>query len=444
MDDLREPPYDLESEEAVLGSILIDPGAMYVVAPTVTHEDFYREKHRWVMKACESLFRRGEPVNQTLLGSELKRTGELEKLGGADYINGIVLNATTSVHADYYAKVVKRLSTMRGLIGAAEKIADMGYEASPDIDTTLSEAQQLLLGLSSSSGGGFRRFSDISGGAIEYVGELFEKRFMVGTTTGFASVDRAIGGYRKGNLYLVAARSGMGKTQYMMQSAARIAKKGHGVGICSLEMTETELMMRVAYPSAGISEQDLRVQMMTNQLGMEEEDEKRTLLINEVGKSHELPIWVDDSPGQTTWQIQARLMALMNAHPIDVLFVDHLSLASDNQKEKNVKRLDDISYRFKCIAKEKDIPVVAMCQLNRQPEYRPDKRPMLSDLRDSGGLEQNSDVVLMLYRDEVYNKDTESPNTLEILYRKNRQGSPKTNSFLRYMAGTGEIKEMAL
>ncbi len=442
MTDDRMPPYDLDAEEVVLGSVLIDSGAMSVVAPIVTHDDFFRDKNRWVMTACENLFRRGEPINQTLLSHELSRNGELEKLGGSAYLSNLVLNVPTSVHAEYYAKIVKRLSTMRRLIGAADKIANMGYEASPDIDNTLSEAQQLLLGLASTNGTGFRGFADISGDAIDYVGELFEKKFMIGTTTGFSSVDRAIGGYRKGNLYLEAARSGMGKTQFMMQSAVRIAKKGHGVGICSLEMTETELMMRIAFPAAGIDEQDLRVKMMTNQLDMEQADKYKTSLINEVGQTHELPIWIDDAPGQTTWQIQARLMALMNAHSIDVLFVDHLALTSDNQKEKNVKRLDDISYRFKCIAKENHIPVVALCQLNRQPEYRPDKRPILADLRDSGGLEQNADVVLMLYRDEVYNpKTTETPNTLEVLYRKNRQGSTLTNSFLRYNADTGEIKE---
>lgn len=430
--------YDIEAEESTLGSVLLDNGAMpYVMDILDSPQDFYRDKNQWVYEAMLSIWKRHEPLEIVVICRELG--DKLEAIGGRDYILYLMASEATSVYAEHYARIVKGCSATRKFMAVGNQITEIA-ETCEDVPSAISQAQKMLLDIDVHKGRGYVSYDEIVPDALDYVTELFESRFIPGISTGYPQIDKVIGGLQKQNLIVLAGRPGMGKTGQMMQWAYHISKAGHGVGIVSMEMTKKELIMKTACSIAGINMQQLRIDLHECRYDQMAEDLYSSKLVAALLECSELPIYVDDSARQTTSQIESRLTKLIYRHKIDVLFVDHLSLTGDNPNEADAKRLDQICQRFKGITKEYDIPGVVLCQLNRNSEYRDDKRPTMKDLRGSSGIESNADIVIGQYRADCYrDPDTPPDNVLEDIYLKNRNGATNRKTSLYYNAATGFI-----
>lgn len=451
MDDQRPPlpPHSLDAEESTLGSMLIDSECVPEVMSVVKPKDFFRDKNMWVMMACLRLWKKREAINQITVGHELQKSGHLEPCGGSEYLSNLIYNVPTSVHAKHYAGIVKRLSTMRDLIEAGDKISKMGYNGDSDNPgEQISEAVSILLKISSTSDAtkGYTSMAQIASDLFDDADSLFSREFSRGMSTGFKKLDRSFGGFLAGRQYIIASRPGIGKTSLMCEMARRIGEAGTKVGIVSLEMTKDELGQKMACAIARLNEQSLRCGLMDNSITMEQESEYRDSYQFGLDRVNELPIFIDDDPRQTSLEIEARAMALKQRHGVDVIFIDHLSLTADKvgKGESDVKRLDQITQNFKIMAKTMQVPVIALCQLNRNLEYREDKMPRMSDLRASGGIEQNADVVLGLYRPSYYYEDCDDPNMLKVLHLKNRKGlaGGGFGVSLDFDMATGRITEM--
>lgn len=445
MSEERIPPYNLDGEEAVLGSILIDPEAAATVFTLLKPSDFYRDKYQWIYESALTLFNRSEPVNSITVQQELRRTGRDVAMAA---LSEIINNTPTSVHAEHYSGVVKNLALLRHLIATTEVLQAKAYTSPPDAGKLATEGIQELLAITQGqrTNKGFQPIREIADTLFTEVEALFEKQMMRGITTGFRLLDRATGGLVPGWMYVIAGRPSMGKTQCACEMARRMAVAGHAVGIVSLEDTKVEVADRMACAFANISQQRLRLDLNQNALTMEMRDEFMAAYIKGIGHIYDLPILIDDNVGQTVAQIRAKMIAQQQRGPLAVVFIDHMSLAAD-QGENDVKRLDKISQGIRDCGKELNIPTVVLCQINRAVESRENRRPTLSDLRGSGALEQNANVVMGLYREAYYEPDKEIDDRpgqweqLEIIWLKNKRGARGQSTFLKYNPGTGKIEE---
>lgn len=425
----RLPPHDVDAEEAVIGSILIDGEAITKVTSFLKPGDFYGEKNRWCYEACLALFERGEAINQVTVAHELALRDRLQELGGAAFLSHLVAKVPTSVHIEYYARIVQRTSTMRQLIRAAGDIAAIGYEGAADTDAALRAAEEILFGIR--SGRLSRDFVHIREILDTYMEESAAihssaERNLAPVPTGFTDMDKLLGGgLQRSDMVVVAARPSLGKSTLAFNIARHAAGAGFTVGIFSLEMSREQIGIRLLASEASVDSYRLR-------LGLLSESEERRLL-DAIGMLSDLPIYIDDTPVQTIVEMRGKARRLQAEHGLDLLMVDYLQLIGGTGRTDNrVQEMGEISRSLKGLARDLDIPVLACSQLSRAVEQRPSHRPLLSDLRESGSIEQDADVVAFIYREDVYitreewekrnPSDPYPQNIAEIIVAKHRNG----------------------
>jgi len=429
MDRLEKTvPYNTEAEEAILGSLLIDPDAIIKVASFLAPEDFYREKNGWIYEAISDLHERREPADFVTLCDELERRGQLEEVGGASYITSLINTVPTAVHVEHYAHIVERCAILRRLIGAAGKIAAVAYEGAGDVEEVMDRAEQILFEVSQ------RRLAHAPLPIKEVLGEYYDRieylhqhrGEVIGVPTGFADLDKLLGGLQPSDLIIVAGRPGMGKTSLahsILQNAA--IKRGAHIALFSLEMSAEQVVQRLIASETGIDSQRLRV-------GDVGEDEWPKIA-EAAGRLAEMVVYIDDAPSISPMELRAKARRLHAEHGLDLVLIDYLQLMrGDGRAENRVQEISNISRALKALARELMVPVVAVSQLSRAVESRQNRRPILSDLRESGSIEQDADIVLFIYRDEMY-YDEESwrmafrdkpypEGTAEIIVGKHRSG----------------------
>lgn len=399
--NVKLPPHDLDAEEAVLGSLLIDAEAIFKIASILKPDDFYREKNRWTYECCVSLYERREAINQISVAHELARQQKLEASGGAAYLSHLVYQVPTSVHAEHYANIVRRLSLMRRLISASNQIAAIGYESPPDTDEALDRAEGIIFRLR--HGQTQRGFVHIS----EVLDRYFEESSLVGeregflphVPTGFADLDKILGGMQRSDMIVLAARPGVGKTSLALNIAhsAALKQKAH-VALFSLEMSKMELAYRFLSAESSVDSQKVRLDQLSPR--------QREDVMEAMGRLSEAPIYVDDSPFLRDSDMRSKARRLHSEKKIDIIIVDYIQLMRSSRNTDNrVQEMSDISHSVKELARELDVPVLAVSQLSRAVEARIPPRPILSDLRESGSIEQDADVVLFIYREDIYFKE---------------------------------------
>ena len=396
----RLPPHDIEAEEAVIAALLVDPEAIARVSPILKSADFFREKNAWVYEAAIELWERDESINQITIAHELDRRERLEEIGGQSYLGDIIRQLPTSVGVEFYATIVQRDSTYRGLINAATGIMQLAYEAPADIESVFSRSEELIQRLR--GGENFRDFVHIREVLEAYLDEdveAAERREIAAIDAGFSDLDHLLGGLKREDLIIVGARPSVGKSSFALGIARNAAlNQGANVAFFSLEMSAEQLAVRLLAAESGVDSTRLR-------LGGQTELEERRI-IRATGELAGANIWFDDSPTLSVAELRSKVRRLANSQGVDLVIVDYLQLmqsdASWNGRENRVQEISYISRTLKGIARELNVPVIALAQLSRAIEQRHPRIPMLSDLRDSGSIEQDADVVVFLSREELY------------------------------------------
>ena len=426
-------PHDPAAEEAVIGSILIDGESITRVTSFLKDGDFYLARTRWCFEACLSLFQRGEAINQVTMAHELSLLERLEEAGGAAYLGHLVRSVPTSAHVEHYARIVQRTSVMRQLVGAAGEISSIGYEGSAEPDEALSRAEDLLYKVRSGDAArDFVHIRDSLDSHLELTAtiEAGQDLHLAPIPTGFFDLDKLLGGLHRSDMVVLAARPSLGKSTLAFNIARHAAQQGSVVGIFSLEMGAEQIAIRLLSSEANIDSHRLR-------LGMVNEAEHRREL-DAIGMLSELPIYIDDTPIQGAVEMRGKARRLQVERGLDLLVVDYLQLMSQGGRrpENRVQEMGEFSRSIKGMARDLDIPVLACSQLSRAPEQRPSHRPILSDLRESGSIEQEADVVAFIYREDIYTTKEEwekrSPsepypeNIAEIIIAKHRNGPTGT------------------
>ena len=411
-------PHNTEAEEAILGSLLIDPDAIFKVASFLSPEDFYRERNGWIYDAIRDLHNRREPADFVTLCNELERRGQLEEVGGAAHITSLINAVPTAIHAEHYGHIVERTAILRRLISAAGQIAGIAYEEAEDVDEVVDRAEQILFGVSQ------RRIArdlvpikQIIGDYYDRIDYLYQHRGEpVGIPTGFPMLDKLLGGLQDSDLVIVAGRPSMGKTSLVLSMTQTAARKfNQHTAFFSLEMSAEQLVQRLVSAETGIDSQKLRLGNL--------EDDEWPIFVQATGILSEVPIFIDDTPSISALQMRTKARRLHAEHGLDLIIVDFLQLMrGDTRAENRVQEISSISRSLKGLARELNVPVLAVSQLSRAVESRQDHIPILSDLRESGSIEQDADVVMFVYREEMYNPDTELKNIADIIVAKHRNG----------------------
>ena len=415
----RVPPHDLEAERAVIGAMLVSETAVSVVAERLAAEDFYSEVHRIIYGAMTRLYSRGDPIDQLTLTNELRSVGEFEKVGGRAYVFQIVESVPTAANAARYADIVRGKALLREIIDVGSRITQDAFREPEDVSQALDSAEQLIYGVSNRTlRDHLAPVSELAPGTLEMIQRLYEAEGEVtGVETGFEDLDRLTTGFHKSDLVILAARPAMGKTALALNAIWHASgEKNIPVAIFSLEMSKEQLVQRL------ISAQALRSG------NVKAEDWPK--LVRGVAHVSRAPIWIDDTAGVTLMEIRAkvrRLASQLNARgeaPLALVVVDYLQLmiGQGNRSENRQQEIAEISRGLKVLARDLDVPVLAIAQLSRAVEQRHDKRPLLSDLRDSGAIEQDADMVMFLYRDEYYNSESDDKGIAEIIVGKHRNG----------------------
>ncbi len=425
------PPHDLDAEAAVIGSLLIDGMAIYRIATLIQPLDFYQEQNRWLYGACVALYERNEAINQITVAQELDRQGRLEACGGAAYLSHLISICPTSLDIEHYAQIVFRLAIMRGLIGAADQIASVGYEASADVEDSLGRAENILFKLR--HGQGTRDFTHIRQVLDTYFeaipapeAEGSPQESMPYVLSNFIGMDEFLGGFQRSDLIIVAGRPSMGKTSLALGIARNVAVERKAcVALFSMEMARDSLVLRLLSSESGVNSRRVR-------FGLHTEDEERRIM-EATGVLSEAPIYIDDSPQLRVAELRSKARRLHFERGIDLIVVDYLQLMQgEGRGENRVQEISYISRSLKGIARELNVPVMTVSQLSRAVEWRASHKPQLSDLRESGSIEQDADVVMFIYRDEYYYENQQEweeahpgeayPPPAEIMIAKNRNG----------------------
>jgi len=422
-------PHDLEAEEAVVGSLLIDGDSFVRISSLIKPEDFYRERNQLCYAACRSLFERNEAIDQVTLARELSRTNQLESAGGMAYLSHLVSVTPTSAHSEHYAQLVARTSTMRTLIDAASRISVIGYDDTDDVDATLRQAEDILFGVR--TGQPHRGFMPLRQIYDQYLEERAASAdpLLASDTpmlTGFNDLDELLGGMQRSDMIVLGARPAMGKSTLAINVAINAAQDGATVGVFSLEMSREQLALRILSADAQIDSHRLPLGLVT------EADEQR--ITDSIGRLSELPMYIDDTPFQGMVEMRSKARRLSLEHGLDLLIVDYLQLIEGRGKggDNRVQEVSEISRSLKGMARDLNICVLTCSQLSRGVTNRTSHRPMLSDLRDSGSIEQDADVVIFIHREDMYYTEEEweqhSPgrpypkNIAEIIVAKHRNG----------------------
>jgi len=432
------PPQNLEAEESVLGAMMLSPGAIGAVSEVLDASDFYRESHAIVYRAALALYAKGEPVDAITLVDELEERGELEAAGGRVRIHELAALVPASGNAGHYARIVREMATLRGLIRAGGEIAHLGWERPGETTDLVDRAEQVVFDLSQSRvTSEFSHIEELLKDSFERITALYEAGADVtGTPSGFRDLDRLTSGFQPGNLIIVAARPSMGKSGLGLCMAANLAVRAEvPVALFTLEMSKAEVTQRLMCSEAKVESQRLR----TGKLGADDWP-RLTAACDRLAKA---PIYVDDQGSITMMEIRSKARRLKSREPsLGLIIVDYLQLmTSGSTVENRVQEVSQISRSLKILARDLDVPILAMSQLSRAVEQRHDKRPILSDLRESGSIEQDADLVMFIYRDEYYNEESDQQGIAEVHLAKHRNGPTDTVklSFLKRYAKFADL-----
>jgi replicative DNA helicase len=434
-------PQNIEAECGVLGSIIIDPEAIVQVSDFLHADDFYRDAHHTIYEVILQLYEEHEPADFITICDELERRNKLEEVGGASYITSLINQVPTSGNVEFYARIVERTAILRRLIHAAGQIAAIAYEEG-DADIALDKAEQLIFNISQRHArSDFAHMRDVLAEYMNKLDQLHERRgTIVGVPTGFTDLDRITGGLQKSDLIVLAARPGIGKSSLALSLAHNTALKYHNsIAVFSLEMSKDQLAQRLLSMDARIDQQRLRT-------GIIEEDEWDRIVFA-MDTLSESNIWIDDTAGISTLEMRSKARRLHAEHGIDLIIVDYLQLMQatigGKRNENRVQEISEISRSLKGLARELNVPVLALAQLSRAVESRQSKVPQLSDLRESGSIEQDSDIVMFIYRDDLYNQESERKNIADIIIAKHRNG-PVGEISLYFQASQTRFRDLEL
>lgn len=415
---LRIPPQNIDSEKAFLGSIMLKPESIYDIMDIVDADSFYSEKHRVVFKAMMDLFSKSEPIDLLSLSARLKEKKQIEQIGGSTYLTELVNIVPSAANIKHYAKTVQKKYILRNLIGAADHISELGYDENEEIESLLDRAEKKIFSVTNVGvDQRFIKMKDSLNEAWERLDKLQNSTAELrGVSTGFKALDDKLSGLQKSDLIILAARPSMGKTALALDMARNAAVRNNvPVGIFSLEMGSQQLVDRMLASESNVDSWKLR----TGNLSIDEEFQRIRDSLDKLSKA---PIYIDDKPGNSIINMRSAARRLKSEHGLGLIIVDYLQLMTTNKNyDSMVNQVTEISRSLKGLAREIDVPVLALSQLSRAVEQRGGK-PKLSDLRDSGSIEQDADVVMFIHRDDKYNENSEKPNIAEILIEKHRNG----------------------
>lgn len=425
MSEARIPPHNLEAERAVLGALLTGSDVYDSISTIVNREDFYRDGHRVIYEALQNIIHANRRADFVLLTEELTRMNKLEAVGGIAYITSLANDSSASYNVEEHARIISEKAQLRRLIDAGNKIVGMSYAGEEEAQSIINEAEQMVLSVSGQikADSTFTPIGLVAEMTINRLGELQNYGdALTGLSTGFRDLDEVTNGLQRSDLILVAARPSMGKTAFTLNIAQNVAiRQDKSVAFFSLEMSKEQLVGRILSSVSEVSSEKLR----TGQL--QTDDWTRLAKAMEVmGKA---PLYIDDTPGLTTQEMRSKLRRLKVEHGLDLIIVDYVQLMqgrSSGNSDNRQQEISEISRNLKLIAREMNVPLIALSQLSRGVESRTDKRPILSDLRESGSLEQDADIVAFLYRDKYYNENSEKGDITEVIIRKHRNGALKT------------------
>ncbi len=422
IEDLKVPPHSIEAEQALLGGLLIDPDSWDNVADKVSDIDFYRHDHARIFNAVKDLSERQDKPHDVLTVSEwFDQRGELQDIGGMIYLGTLAKETPTAANIKAYADIVRERSVLRQLIKVGTEVSSSAYNPEGrDSKELLEQAETSIFQIAeqeSREKSGFQGINDLLKSTVDKIEELFEQdEGLTGVSTGYADIDKRTSGLQDGDLIIVAARPSMGKTSFAMNIAENVGiESGKAVAIYSMEMPAESLVMRMMSSLGRIDQNKVRSGKL--------DDEDWPRLTSAIGLLSNAKIFIDDTGGLSPGEMRARARRLKREHDIGLIVIDYLQLMQiPGYKENRTNEISEISRSLKALAKELSVPVIALSQLNRSLEQRPDKRPVMSDLRESGAIEQDADVIMFIYRDEYYNEDSEYKGTAEIITGKQRNG----------------------
>ena len=416
----RTPPQDLIAEQSVLGGMLLSKDAIADVVEILRERDFYRPAHEVIYDAILDLYSRGEPADAVTVSAELTRRGEIARAGGAPYLHTLISSVPTAANAGYYAKIVRERSIMRRLIEAGTKIVQLGYSGEGDVDESVDQAQAEVYAVTERrSNEDYVQLSTLLPQALDEIEAISKGVGAEGVKTGFTELDKLTNGLHPGNMIILAARPAVGKSTLGLDIARNASiTDGHTSVIFSLEMSRSEITMRMLSAESRVGLHNIR----TGQLS----DDEWARMARRMGEISAAPLFIDDSPNLSLMEIRAKARRLKQRHGLKLIIIDYLQLMTSGKKvESRQQEVSEFSRQLKLLAKELDVPVVAISQLNRSPEQRSDKKPMLSDLRESGSIEQDADVVILLHRDDLYDSQNRSGEA-DLIIAKHRNGPTKT------------------
>jgi len=416
------PPQNIEAEQSVLGGVLIENSSLNRVLEILTHEDFYRDSHQRIFQALVDLSEKNEPADLITLTDKLKTNNLLDNAGGPSYLASLIDMVPTAANIEYYARIVKEKATLRRLIDAATQIITQSYSDSGDLDALLDEAEQAIFSISEHKvKPSYYHMKDMVKESFKTIEKLFEKKELItGVPSGFKDLDRMTAGFQNSDVIIVAGRPSMGKTALCLDIARYASMEaGFPVAIFSLEMSKEQLALRMLCSEAEVDAQRLRTGFLR-----ESDWPKLTLA---AGNLADAPIFIDDSAAISALELRAKARRLKAEHNLGVIIVDYLQLMRGRAKaERREQEISEISRSLKALSKELSIPVIAISQLSRRTEERPRQRPQLADLRESGAIEQDADVILFVYREELYREDPSIEGVAEIIIGKQRNGPTGT------------------
>ena len=414
---LRTPPHSLEAERTVLGALMLDKDAITKVADMIKVDDFYKNAHNVVYEAMLSLYEHNDPIDVLSISNKLEEQNKIDEVGGASFLASLVSGIASASNITYYAKIIQKKAVLRRLIAAAAEINEMGYNEAEDIEKVLDDAEQKLFSISQKSlKQEFTPIKTILGEAFDRLDDLHKnKGKMRGVPTGFTDLDDLLSGFQKSDLIILAARPSVGKTALALDIARQVGTQANiPVGIFSLEMSADQLVDRIIAAEGNVDLWRLRTGNLKD---------SDFVNINEtMGTLSEAPIFIDDTSSANIMEMRTMARRLQAEHDLGLIIIDYLQLMEGRSNENRVQEISEISRGLKMLAKELNIPIVALSQLSRAVESRPDQRPKLSDLRESGSIEQDADVVMFIYREDRVNPDTENKGIAEIIVAKHRNG----------------------
>ncbi len=418
----RTPPNDIAAEQSVLGAMLLSKDAIADVVEVLREGDFYRPAHQVIYGAVLDLYGRGEPADAVTVAADLTRTGDIGRVGGAPYLHTLVAMVPTAANANYYGRIVREQAILRRLVEAGTRIVSMGYTGTGDVDMMVDRAQAEVYDVTDRrTSEDYAPLRDIMGDALNEIEAISNRGGeMVGVPTGFADLDSLTNGLHPGQLIIIAARPAIGKSTLGVD-IARAASIKHGLAsvIFSLEMSRNEIVMRLLSAEAQVPLHHMRSGTMS--------DADWTKLAGKMGVVSEAPLFIDDSPNMTLMEIRAKCRRLKQRHDLRLVIVDYLQLMTSGKRvESRQQEVSEFSRSLKLLAKELGVPVIAISQLNRGPEQRTDKKPMLSDLRESGSLEQDADMVVLLHREDAYERESPRAGEADFIVAKHRNGPTAT------------------